>query len=483
MLRGLKERFPETHLKAFTAIEIGWFAKREKISIEEVLTRLRAAGLGSLPGGGAEIFHPEVREIICDGKLDADEWIEVHRVAHRMGISSNCTMLYGHVERPEHKVDHLLRLRALQDETGGFNAFIGLAYHPENNYLGLKYHTTGTDDLRHIATARLVLDNIPHIKAYWVMLTPKIAQVALSFGADDMDGTIVEERIYHMAGAETEQQLPRAELERILRVAGFTPVERDTLYNPISRPSPAAAPPPAPLAGAPPRRRLRLRPSRRERRGALTTGGLPFHYLAVDGPIGVGKTTLVEILSARFEGVKILEDVENPFLGDFYRDRPGAAFQTQLYFLLSRYKQQRDILQRDLFNRLLLADYAFPKDRIFAYLTLSDDELMLYDKLYTLLEPQVPVPDLVLHLVADVDTCMERIKRRQRAEEKSISREYLAELIDAYNHYYHYYSRSPLLVVDTRHLNFPDRPEDLDELVGRLRKPVKGTEYYVVGAR
>jgi len=215
----------------------------------------------------------------------------------------------------------------------------------------------------------------------------------------------------------------------------------------------------------------------------LTTGALPFHYLAVDGPIGVGKTTLVEILSARFEGVKILEDVENPFLGDFYRDRPGAAFQTQLYFLLSRYKQQRDIFQRDLFDRLLVADYAFPKDRIFAYLTLSDDELMLYDKLYTLLEPQVPVPDLVLHLVADVDTCMERIKKRQRAEEKSISRDYLAELIDAYNHYYHYYSRSPLLVVDTRHLNFPDRPEDLDELVGRLRKPIRGTEYFVVGAR
>ena len=215
----------------------------------------------------------------------------------------------------------------------------------------------------------------------------------------------------------------------------------------------------------------------------MTTGALPFHFLAIDGPIGVGKTTLVEILAARFEEVKILEDVENPFLSDFYRDRPGAAFQTQLYFLLSRYKQQRDIFQRDLFDRLLISDYAFPKDRIFAYLTLSDDELMLYDKLYTLLEPQVPVPDLVLHLVADVDTCMERIKKRQRAEEKSISRDYLAELIDAYNHYYHYYSRSPLLVVDTRHLNFPDRPEDLDELVGRLRKPVRGTEYFVVGAR
>jgi aminodeoxyfutalosine synthase len=243
MLRGLRERFPETHLKAFTAIEVGWFAKREKLSIEEVLARLRDAGLGSLPGGGAEIFHPEVRKIICDGKLDADEWIEVHRVAHRMGIPSNCTLLYGHVERPEHKVDHLLRLRALQDETGGFNAFIPLAYHPENNYLGLKYHTTGTEDLRHVAAARLVLDNVPHVKAYWVMLTPKIAQLALSFGADDMDGTIVEERIYHMAGASTDQELPRAELERILTVAGFTPVERDTLYHPIRRAAASAGAP------------------------------------------------------------------------------------------------------------------------------------------------------------------------------------------------------------------------------------------------
>ena len=162
MMRGLRERFPEVHLKAFTAIEIGWFAKQEKISIAEVLERLREAGLGSLPGGGAEIFHQEVREIICDGKLDADEWIEVHRTAHGMGIASNCTMLYGHVEKPEHKVDHLLRLRDLQDETGGFNAFIPLAYHPENNYMGLEYHTTGTDDLRHIATSRLVLELEPH---------------------------------------------------------------------------------------------------------------------------------------------------------------------------------------------------------------------------------------------------------------------------------------------------------------------------------
>jgi aminodeoxyfutalosine synthase len=233
MMRGLRGRFPSVHLKAFTAIEIGWFAQLEGISIEEVLARLRDAGLGSLPGGGAEIFHSEVREIICDGKLDADEWIEVHRTAHRMGISSNCTMLYGHVEKPVHKVDHLLRLRDLQDETGGFNAFIPLAYHPENNYLGLRYHTTGTEDLRHIAASRLILDNIPHIKAYWIMISPKLAQVALSFGADDIDGTVVEETIYHMAGASTEQHISRGELERILREAGYRPVERDTLYRPL----------------------------------------------------------------------------------------------------------------------------------------------------------------------------------------------------------------------------------------------------------
>jgi deoxyguanosine kinase len=206
--------------------------------------------------------------------------------------------------------------------------------------------------------------------------------------------------------------------------------------------------------------------------------GLGFHYLAVDGPIGVGKTTLVEMLTRHFEGVKILEDGDNPFLDDFYRDRPGAAFQTELFFLLSRYKQQRDIGQRELFDRLLVSDYTFQKSRIFAYLNLSDDELSLFDKLYALLEPQVPVPDLVLYLVADVDTCMERIRKRARNVERTISQEYLAELIDAYNHYYHYYARSPLLVVDTRHLNFPQRPEDFGELLHRLAKPMKGTEYF-----
>ncbi len=205
---------------------------------------------------------------------------------------------------------------------------------------------------------------------------------------------------------------------------------------------------------------------------------LGFHYVAVDGPIGVGKTTLVELLARHYEGVKILEDVDNPFLPDFYQDRPGAAFQTELYFLLSRYKQQQEIAQRELFDKLLVADYTFQKNRIFAYLNLSDDELMLFDKLFALLEPQVPIPDLVSHLVADVGTCMERIRRRARSFEKTMSEEYLSELIDAYNHYYHYYDRSPLLVVDTRHMNFPHRPEDFEELLHRLSKPIKGTEYF-----
>jgi deoxyadenosine/deoxycytidine kinase len=210
----------------------------------------------------------------------------------------------------------------------------------------------------------------------------------------------------------------------------------------------------------------------------LKPEALGFHYVSVDGPIGVGKTSLVELLARRFEGVKILEDADNPFLGDFYHDRPGAAFQTELYFLLSRYKQQQEIAQRELFDRFLVSDYTFQKNRIFAYLNLSDDELMLFDKLYALLEPQVPVPDLVIYLVADADTCMERIRRRARGYEKAMSEEYIAELIDAYNHYYHYYDRSPLLVVDTRHLNFPQKSEDFDELLHRLAKPIRGTEYY-----
>jgi deoxyguanosine kinase len=206
---------------------------------------------------------------------------------------------------------------------------------------------------------------------------------------------------------------------------------------------------------------------------------LPFRYLAVDGPIGVGKTTLVEMLVQRFEAVKVLEDVSNPFLQAFYDDRPGSAFQTELYFLLSRFKQMRDRHQQGLFDKLMVADYTFPKNRIFAYLNLSDDELFLFDKLYTLLEGQVPTPDLVVYLVADVDTCMARIKHRARPFEKSLSEDYMGELIDAYNHYYHYYKASPLLVVDTRQLNIPHRPEDFEELVHQLHRPIKGTQYWV----
>lgn len=206
---------------------------------------------------------------------------------------------------------------------------------------------------------------------------------------------------------------------------------------------------------------------------------LPVHYIAVDGPIGVGKTTLVELLSARFEGVKLLEDVSNPFLPAFYEDRPGAAFQTELYFLLSRYKQQQDVAQRNLFDRLLVADYTFPKNRIFAYLNLSDDELMLFDKLYTLLEPQLAKPDLVIYLTADIDTCLRRIDKRKREFERSMSADYLNELVDAYNHYYHYYDASPLLVVDTRKLNFVEREDHFDDLVRQIAAPVRGTKYYV----
>jgi deoxyguanosine kinase len=210
---------------------------------------------------------------------------------------------------------------------------------------------------------------------------------------------------------------------------------------------------------------------------------LPFRYLAVDGPIGVGKTSLVDRLVRRFEAVKVLEDVENPFLPDFYQDRPGAAFQTQMYFLLSRYKQQQEIVQQELFQRLVVSDYTFQKDRIFAYLTLGDDELATYDKLYVTLEPQVPVPDLVLYLTADVDTCMARIRKRARGMEREISEDYMAELIDAYNHYFHYYNRSPLLVVDTRNLNLVGKGEDFDELVEQLKRPIRGSEYFVAAKK
>ncbi|MEO7142746.1 MAG: aminofutalosine synthase MqnE [Bryobacteraceae bacterium] len=235
MLRGLKERFPQVHLKAFTMVEIAYFAQRAKLSIRETLQRLIDAGVDSMPGGGAEIFNDRVRRIICDHKIDGQQWLDTARIAHRLGLKSNCTMLYGHIETDEDRVDHLIRLRELQDETGGFATFIPLAFHPDNTTLAHIPKTTGFTDLKQIAVARLMLDNIPHVKAYWIMLTPRIAQIAQRFGADDVDGTVVEEKIYHDAGATTSQSLNRSELLRLIREAGRDPVERDTLYRPVTR--------------------------------------------------------------------------------------------------------------------------------------------------------------------------------------------------------------------------------------------------------
>jgi aminodeoxyfutalosine synthase len=231
LLRGLKRIRPDVHLKAFTAVEIHWFAQRTGLDHAAVLRRLMAAGLGSLPGGGAEIFADRVRRKICADKASAAEWLAVHRAAHQLGLRSNATMLYGHIETVEERVDHLLRLRALQDETGGFQTFIPLAFHPEGNALARLPPPGGFDDLRTLAVARLVLHNIAHLKAYWIMLGVKIAQAALAFGVDDLDGTVEEERIYHMAGARSPEALTRAELEALIRAAGREPVERDTLYR------------------------------------------------------------------------------------------------------------------------------------------------------------------------------------------------------------------------------------------------------------
>ena len=238
LLRGLKERFPRVHLKAFTAVEIGYYSHLTRLPIREILARLKDAGLGSLPGGGAEIFAPRVRRVICDHKIGAHTWLKVHRLAHELGLPSTATMLYGHIESDEDRVDHLLQLRKLQDETHGFQTFIPLAFHPANTELGkLVSHTetTGFMDLKNVAVARLLLDNFPHIKAYWIMMTPRVAQVALNFGADDLDGTVVEEKIYHDAGARTPQAMTRQEILRLIRDAGQEPFERDTLYRPVQR--------------------------------------------------------------------------------------------------------------------------------------------------------------------------------------------------------------------------------------------------------
>ena len=244
MVRGLKQRCPTVHIKAFTMVEVHYFSRIAKLSIEEVLCKMKEAGVDSCPGGGAEIFHPRVRKIICDHKTSGQMWLQIAQAAHEIGLRSNATMLYGHIETPEERVDHLMQLRALQDKTHGFVTFIPLAFHPANTALAHLPQTTGFDDLKTIAVSRLLLDNFDHIKAYWIMLTPRIAQIALRFGANDLDGTVVEEKIYHDAGATTPEHLTRAELERLILAAGRVPVERDTLYRPVDRtkmPFPVAA--------------------------------------------------------------------------------------------------------------------------------------------------------------------------------------------------------------------------------------------------
>ena len=236
MFRGLKARHPQVHIKALTAVEIAHIARIEKMSVHDVLVALRDAGLDTMPGGGAEVFSPGVRATIADRKLAGTEWIEVHRVAHRLGIRTNCTMLYGHVETVEDRINHLGMLRDLQDETGGFLAYIPLAYHPDNNELGAELGrqgtaTTGVDDLKNLAVGRLFLDNFEHIKSHWIMVTPALSQLSLHFGVNDLEGTVVREKIYHEAGAHTAQAMSLGELLRIIRGAGKHPAERDSFYN------------------------------------------------------------------------------------------------------------------------------------------------------------------------------------------------------------------------------------------------------------
>jgi aminodeoxyfutalosine synthase len=244
LLAGFKRIKPDVHMKCFTAVEIHFFAEHYGMTYREVLERLRRAGLDSLPGGGAEIFHPEVRSRISHDKANADQWLDVHRVAHALGIRTNATMLYGHIETFEHRVDHLLRLRALQDETGGLQAFIPLAFHPDGNGMKNLPAPTAMDALRTVAVSRLLLDGVPHLKAYWVSMTPEVAQIALRFGADDLDGTIVHETIYRAAGSRSPGALTAGHLVRLIQEAGRIPVERDTLYN-VVREHPRAALPEA----------------------------------------------------------------------------------------------------------------------------------------------------------------------------------------------------------------------------------------------
>jgi aminodeoxyfutalosine synthase len=238
MIRGLKERHPETHVKALTAVEVAHLARIERMDTEDVLRELVTAGLDAMPGGGAEVFSPAVRSTIADRKLAAEEWLQVHRAAHRMGIPTNCTLLYGHVESHADRVDHMLLLRDLQDETKGFSAFIPLAWHPDNTALGRELgregtRTGGVDDLKVLAVGRILLDNIPHVKTHWIMVTTRVSQIALSFGVDDLEGTVVLEKITHTAGADTPIGLDIDAIVSLIRDAGKVPVERDSLYNTV----------------------------------------------------------------------------------------------------------------------------------------------------------------------------------------------------------------------------------------------------------
>ena len=246
MIRGLKERFPEVHIKALTAVEIAHLARIEKSSERDVLLAMKEAGLTSLPGGGAEVFSTAVRATIAERKLTGQEWLQVHRVAHELGIPTNCTMLYGHVETADDRIEHLGMLRELQDETGGFLTYIPLAYHPDNNELGEELGrvgsaTTGYEDLRNIAVGRLYLDNIPHVKTHWPMVTPFLSQIALAYGCDDVEGTVVYERIYHEAGAHTAMHMHYDQLVEMIRGAGKRPVERNSLYQSVRDSFDAAA--------------------------------------------------------------------------------------------------------------------------------------------------------------------------------------------------------------------------------------------------
>lgn len=235
VIKIIHAAYPELHLKAYTAVEWDWFQRLTGRPTKDLLAEFKDGGLGSLPGGGAEIFHPDIRPKICEYKADADDWLRVHREAHQLGLRSNATMLYGHIEAPEHRIDHLIRLRGLQDETGGFQTFIPLAFHPDNTRLSHIPKASGVMDLRMMAIARLMLDNFAHIKAYWVMLGIKTAQLALSFGADDLDGTVVHEKIYHDAGSDSPQEFCVDEIRRLIEEAGRVPVERDTLYREVVR--------------------------------------------------------------------------------------------------------------------------------------------------------------------------------------------------------------------------------------------------------